>query len=193
MDFNDGKSEAKNILRFCNGRAFFTGMCTENSEIGKAKFIQRLRRDHLEVINAATKASPIAMHGEEHDKISNQFKVYESAAKDSLTLKKLLPELPDLANSYQKLKSILLQYAEDNRAERKESIAELFEKWKGIDSETIKSQCIEWSRFQNAIAEYIERGSVLHRNSEDVRNQYQFLIKAIAQFRAVLDEIELFS
>lgn len=181
-------SEARNILRFCEGRAFFTGMCTEHSEVGKAKFIQRLRRDHFKVIRAATTATPIELHGDDHEKVSSQFKVYESAAKDSLTLKKLLPELPELANSFQKLKTHLLTYADQYS-----SVSKLFERVKEIDSEKIKSQCIEWSKFQNAISEYIERGSILHSNSEDVRMQYRYLIKAISEFRALQDEIELFS
>ena len=184
-------SEARNILRFCHGRAFFTGMCTEQTEIERIKFVRDLRCDHMQIIRAATKADPIALHGEEHDKVSNQFKVYESAAKDSLTMRKLLPELPERARQLLKYKETLVGYLDDHPKDP--AIEGLFEKWKIIDVDEINRNVIEWSKFQTAIAQYIEHGSVLQQNAAGVREQYAILCKAISEFKAAKDEFELFA
>jgi len=181
------KSEARNILRFCHGKVFFTGMCTEKNEIDRVNFVKNLRNDHLKIIHAATTYTPIALHGDDHDAVCTQFKVYESAAKDSLTMRKLLPELPDLAKLLLKYKEQLAKYPDDDHVE------ELFEKWKVIDTEEINKNVVEWSKFQAAIAQYVEHGSVLQKNAAAVREQYTVLVKAIHEFKTRLDDIELFS
>jgi hypothetical protein len=69
----------------------------------------------------------------------------------------------------------------------------LFEKWKVIDTEEINKNVVEWSKFQAAIAQYVEHGSVLQKNADAVREQYTVLVKAIHEFKTRLDDIELFS
>jgi len=91
-------SNAQNIYKYCNGKTFYTGMCIVSDEMAKEKFVKQSQKYQLQLINAAISQKPIKLSGDDVDKTTHQFKIYESAAKDSLTMKKLLPQI--LEKSY---------------------------------------------------------------------------------------------
>jgi len=175
-----------NLLRFCERGAFYTGMNVYSNEMDKEVFTKKLRYDHFNIIKTAINSIPIKLTSDENDKVVTQFKIYESAAKDSLTLKKLLPEIPNLGTKIVLLKQKLTTHFENENAKL------LLEKYKNIDNEQLKLQCVEWSKLQTAVEDYIEKGSNVQKCANHIRTQYKELMYAINDINNLLFEIELF-
>ena len=112
--------------------------------------------------------------------------MYESAAKDSLTLKKLLPIIPRLASDLDILKTKLSHHQTNEKA-----IA-VIEKYAQINQVNIVQQVTEWSKLQTAVADYIQKGGTVQSNAKTVRQQYNLLQKAVEELKKTLDNIELF-
>jgi len=178
-------SSMASLIKFCERGTFYTGMNIHSDEINKLKFEKNLRNDHFNIVKTAITAKPIKLSGEENEKIVNQFKIYESAAKDSLTLKKLLPEIPNISMNLVSKKQLLAQINDDDR------VIQLLEKYKNIDHEQLKTQCLEWSKLQNAVADYIEKGGNVQKNANQIREQYNNLIKAYEEMIELYDKIVL--
>jgi len=66
------------------------------------------------------------------------------------------------------------------------------EKYKNIDNEQLKLQCVEWSKLQTAVEDYIEKGSNVQKCANHIRTQYKELMYAINDINNLLFEIELF-
>lgn len=179
-------SNVKPLLQYCRNKVFFTGMLQKGSEMQKQVFTRELRVDQTKIITAAIRAKAISLSGEDHEAISNQFKVYESAAKDSLTLKKLLPIIPRLASDLDILKTKLSHHQTNEKA-----IA-VIEKYAQINQVNIVQQVTEWSKLQTAVADYIQKGGTVQSNAKTVRQQYNLLQKAVEELKKTLDNIELF-
>lgn len=181
------KSNINTLLKYCHNKVFFTGMLQKGTEMQKQVFSRELRADQTKIITSAIRSKPITLSGEEHETISNQFKVYESAAKDSLTLKKLLPSIPDLASEIETLKTKLSYHENDEKAIR------MIEKYAHINKSAIIDQVTEWSKLQSAVADYIQKGGTVQSNAKGVREQFNSLKKAIDELKKTLDNIDLFS
>ena len=179
-------SNVSHLLKYCRGKVFFTGMQQKGTEMEKQVFVNRLRVDQTKIIKKALSSEPVLISGEEHDRVSSQFKVYESAAKDSLTLKKLLPEIPSLAHNVDSLRKDLGNFPDDETANT------LFEKYSEIQSETINQQCVEWSKLQTAVEDYIEKGGNVQRNAQEVRKQYNILTKAVDELNRCKFNLSVF-
>jgi len=68
----------------------------------------------------------------------------------------------------------------------------LMEEYKNIDFSALQQQCMEWSKLQTAIDDYITRGSSVQKSAEDIRIQYKNLSIAIRKIGACIDKEELF-
>jgi len=113
--------------------------------------------------------------------ILNQFKIYESAAKDSLLIKKVLPEILVKSNRLLTLKKEITEISE-KKPERNIKINNLLSKYKDINHENLTKQCTEWSKLQTAIQDYTSRGGVVQQAAKNIKGQYRELIEAVRLF-----------
>ena len=193
-------SQLSDLLKFCSKKVFFTGMAGNGTATELELTAKKIRDDQLKIIKFAADSKPIGLAGEEYDSIGNQFKLYESAAKDSLTLKKLLPDIPELARTVEKTKNNLVTLlSEKDKYISPEKSNEIIEEANAVieglsdfDASKIESQVQEWAKLQTAVSDYIERGTRVQESANTVREQYTYMIKQRNKTRKVIDNIILF-
>merc|ERR1719393_1182399 len=82
----------KIIWSFCQGKFFFTGTCNSSDAMKKQLQINRQREQQEKIIGAAVRNPPCSLQGDQYTKVSSRFMVFESAAKDSVLLTRVLPK-----------------------------------------------------------------------------------------------------
>ena len=81
------------MVKFCQGGIFFTGMSVNENPIQAAEFEKFQTKQISRIIQKAHKTTPVKLTGEKYKAEASKFMVFETAAKDSLTLLRILPEL----------------------------------------------------------------------------------------------------
>lgn len=172
------------VVKFCMLEPFYTGMNTENRAIDVENYVKDMRVNHTKLLKKACDIIPMKLNGDDGG-VTNQFKLYESAAKDSLTIKKLLPLLQELAGKVVILKSQISEFKDSDEA------GDILETYKDIDITILGKQIIEWSKLQTAISDYIEKGDRVSKCAEEIRRQFGFLNEAIIKMQLLLDQLNL--
>eukprot|EP00808_Paulinella_micropora_P019358 g9572.t1 len=124
------------------------------SEIDQQKSISK-------IIQKAYTNKPVKLTGEEFKKEATKFMVFESAAKDSLTLLRILPELKNKCMEAVQVRQQLLDLNEQVPEDKTEVYGKIMLKLKEISQEEVEKNVLEWSKYQTAVEKYVGEGKML--------------------------------
>jgi GTP-binding protein EngB required for normal cell division len=166
------KTNLSSVVKYVKGKFVWNGMMSgEKSLEGgrREQALQEMKRNQQNTLQKAVSGPNVKLSGDEMAKIRNKFSLYESAAKDSLLLKTLLPEMEVLARNLRNKREKLAAFVGNKEADM------LCEKYKDIEEAKIKEQIVAWSNCQNKVESYMETGKDLSHAAEQVREQYNRL------------------
>lgn len=182
-------ADLKSIYLFCQKKFFFTGTCSSPVPIEKQKLINQQKKQQSIIIGEAIRNKASPLRGENYDAVSSRFQVFESAAKDSLLLKKVLPNLALIAKDVEAKRGKLAELAEHRGQQDKYN--DVIGKFAEINSQNIEKQCLEWSKLQTAVEQYTTQGGTLQNAAKTVQEQHNALMTAASQLTKACRDCEL--
>jgi GTP-binding protein EngB required for normal cell division len=172
--------DLQKLVKYCNGSVYYTGMSSAKDAVKSQAFKNEIRKMHSGFLLKSIENTPVQLSGDDYDKVTSRFMVYESAAKDSLTCQDLLPKMMPLAEK-------VIALFEKLCSERKET-NDTLEKYKGLNKSTLSQQISEWKKVSDHAVNYIEDGKHLTNAAQALRDQYQLYIQAESELQDMEDE-----
>eukprot|EP00808_Paulinella_micropora_P019359 g9573.t1 len=181
------ENHTKRMIQFCRG-LFFTGMNVNDNPIQQAAFEKFQQKSISKIIQKAYKNKPVKLTGE-FKKEATKFMVFESAAKDSLTLLRILPELKNKCMEAVQVRQQLLDLNEQVPEDKTEVYGKIMHKLKEISQEEVEKNVLEWSKYQTAVEKYVGEGKMLSDASNKASALYTELNKALRDGGNILFDI----
>lgn len=171
------------MVQFCRGGLFFTGMNSSDDPIQAAQFERIQTKQISRIIQRAHFNTPVKLTGKKYQAEASKFMVFETAAKDSLTLLRLLPELRKICVEAIQMRQSLLELSGKVPDDQKERYGKSMNSLKEINQEEVDKQVIEWSKYQTAVEKYVGEGNRLSEASHSAMSIFLKLDTCLREAR----------
>eukprot|EP00808_Paulinella_micropora_P027390 g52026.t1 len=183
------ENHTKRMIQFCQGGLFFTGMNANDNPIQQAAFEKFQQKSISRIIQKAYRNKPVKLTGEEFKKEASRFMAFESAAEDSLTLLRILPELKNKCTEAVLMRQQLVDLNEQVPEDKTDGYGKIMNRLKEISQEEVEKSVLEWCKYQTAVEKYVGEGNRLCDASNSACELYTQLNKALNDGRELLFDI----
>lgn len=178
------------MAEFCRGGLFFTGMSSHNDTQEQLCQFEVFQRKQIErIIRAVNSNKPFKLTGQDFQKHANKFMVFQSAAKDSLSLRRVLPELTKISRVAVQVRQGLEDIKSKVTEKDSKQYNAVMTKLQEINQEEVEREIANWCKLETAVEKYVGEGNKLTEAAESAVEIYSKLNAALREGRMLKFDI----